>query len=769
MARSWDDDPFLSEDIPAVRSVESGGTPDPNVAVSPKGARGPMQVMDATARKPGYGVVPARDDSVEERVRVGEDYISALQQRYGREGGLQAYNAGPGTYEKAKATGTSLPAETVAYVPKVNSAGKKSNLPRSTSSWDNDPLVDSEATSDTGSSSSGYDPEGNFRVEIRGVGDEGKTEPNTQVEPPKYNPEEDTVAGRIGATVDMAKAAGGYLKDAAGDAPANLASGFGDVGSAILRYTADPLIDKAKGQPVGTSSKERRADIEAFNKQNTSAPDNLVGHLTRAIPEALATAGPIAKVAKVVGGGLAALPFVSKGVGLVGGNAIANAGYEGGKVIADRVADEGWSPEMLKDARNQAMLGGAFSLGGEAIGKAITGSRPTLSAGLKQASDLGYVPTIGQQTGSIGRAAENYMQSNTIVGGGIKRGQAGAEETISRAEANRVLEPIGKRTEKTGAEAVQEMKDHISDAYNEVKQHVEIKPLSALNAVHQANAEIQAKLRKLSPQAQAEVFDFVKRRVTTRSGRVKNIDGADWKNGIDDELGKEAWRLKKSMDPDQINKGDALLIYQKHLRDAVRAKPGAPADSVRRLRTVDAAFRQSLAVREASKKAIDEGGAFGAKKFAQAADRKLGEGNRGPLNSDMIAERTGGEVTPSQPGVVTGAKYAAGAAGITAAAKGLTAAGIPAPVVAAGAAGGITGIWALSHAVNSEVGRKAMLNGLSGLVPTEFIGKLRGMAPGEQSKALREFIGDPAFQSVVTQLASKFGMQNKEYRDAQRR
>ena len=271
MARSWDDDPFLSEDIPAVTTVESRGNPN---AVSPKGAQGAMQVMPDTARQPGYGVTPARDQSEAERVRVGESLLSVWQQKYGREGGLQAYNAGPGAYEKSVKTGKPLPAETVAYVPKVNAAGKQSNLPRSTASWDDDPIVDSEGTSGSGSSS-GYDAEGNYRVEISGPGNKPPPEPeqnpqvapapNPQAEPEPtsapYDPANDTVAGRIGATVDMAKAAGGYLKDAAGDAPANLASGFGDVGSAILRYTADPLIDKAKGQPVGTSSKERRADI----------------------------------------------------------------------------------------------------------------------------------------------------------------------------------------------------------------------------------------------------------------------------------------------------------------------------------------------------------------------------------------------------------------------------------------------------------------------------------------------------------------------------
>jgi hypothetical protein len=358
------------------------------------------------------------------------------------------------------------------------------------------------------------------------------------------------------------------------------------------------------------------------------------------------------------------------------------------------------------------------------------------------------------------------MQTNTFVGGGIRRGQRGAEETVSRAEANRVLERIGQRTEKTGAEAVAEMRTHIDNAYDSVKPHVEIQPLAALNAVHQANAEIQSKLRKMSPDARAEIFDFVRRRVTTNTGRVKRIDGPEWKNGVDDELGREAWRLKRSGDPDQANKGEAMLIYQRHLRDAVRAKPGSPADAVQRLRAADGAFRQSLAVRDASKRAIDEGGAFSAKQYAQAADRKLGEGNRGPLSHDLTTQRTGQEVTPSQSGLSAGFKMAAGGAGITAAVKGLAAAGIPAPIMAGAALGAAATPWAASHMVNSEAGRRLMLNGLAGLIPTEMLGRLRGMPPGEQTKALRAFLDDPAFQSVVTQLANRVGQANQENQNA---
>lgn len=67
-------------------------------AVSSKGAKSDMQVMDATARGPGYGVVPAKDNSLEERSRVGRDYANALLTKFGGNETLAAaaYNAGPG-------------------------------------------------------------------------------------------------------------------------------------------------------------------------------------------------------------------------------------------------------------------------------------------------------------------------------------------------------------------------------------------------------------------------------------------------------------------------------------------------------------------------------------------------------------------------------------------------------------------------------------------------------------------------------------------------
>lgn len=73
---------------------ESSGNP---YAVSPKGARGLMQVMPSTARDPGFGIRPSQG-TPQDDIRLGQDYRRAMEQRYGGDPAKMwgAYNAGPG-------------------------------------------------------------------------------------------------------------------------------------------------------------------------------------------------------------------------------------------------------------------------------------------------------------------------------------------------------------------------------------------------------------------------------------------------------------------------------------------------------------------------------------------------------------------------------------------------------------------------------------------------------------------------------------------------
>jgi soluble lytic murein transglycosylase-like protein len=115
-------DPRLAE---AVAWRESGFHAG---AVSPKGARGVMQLMPGTAQAMG---VDAADPAA--NIEGGVDYLSRLIRRYGGDltRVLAAYNAGPGAVERYG--GVPPYAETAAYVRavlgRVNRAGGAASAP----------------------------------------------------------------------------------------------------------------------------------------------------------------------------------------------------------------------------------------------------------------------------------------------------------------------------------------------------------------------------------------------------------------------------------------------------------------------------------------------------------------------------------------------------------------------------------------------------------------------------------------------------------------
>lgn len=70
---------------------------------SPMGALGITQLMPDTAKKPGYGIEPVKDDSESEYLRVGKQYLQKMYDKFGDwEKALAAYNAGVGNVMKAE-------------------------------------------------------------------------------------------------------------------------------------------------------------------------------------------------------------------------------------------------------------------------------------------------------------------------------------------------------------------------------------------------------------------------------------------------------------------------------------------------------------------------------------------------------------------------------------------------------------------------------------------------------------------------------------------
>lgn len=94
-----------------------------NLLSSVKGALGLTQVMPDTGVDPGMGVTPLRDDSEQEYLRFGRDYLAALLRRYNGDltTALAAYNWGMGRVDAAIKKSpnnwlTTAPDETQRYV-----------------------------------------------------------------------------------------------------------------------------------------------------------------------------------------------------------------------------------------------------------------------------------------------------------------------------------------------------------------------------------------------------------------------------------------------------------------------------------------------------------------------------------------------------------------------------------------------------------------------------------------------------------------------------
>lgn len=102
--------------VMSVMQLESSGNA---AAVSPKGARGLMQLMPDTAKR--FGVTDIHDP--EQNITGGVKYLDFLLRRYNGDVGfaVAAYNAGEGRVDDYVQRNHQLPPETRAYVPKVMS------------------------------------------------------------------------------------------------------------------------------------------------------------------------------------------------------------------------------------------------------------------------------------------------------------------------------------------------------------------------------------------------------------------------------------------------------------------------------------------------------------------------------------------------------------------------------------------------------------------------------------------------------------------------
>ncbi len=161
--------------IGAVIRVESNGNPN---ALSPKGAVGLMQVMpDTYAELRVRYSLGADPTDPHDNIVAGTAYLRDLRERFGAEGFIAAYNAGPQRYENHLATGLPLPDETLTYVAKLapllsgEPVADDRSLTLDHVSWQKAPLFVEQRASASGAGRSAFTPQASFTRNDRTVAD----------------------------------------------------------------------------------------------------------------------------------------------------------------------------------------------------------------------------------------------------------------------------------------------------------------------------------------------------------------------------------------------------------------------------------------------------------------------------------------------------------------------------------------------------------------------------------------------------------------------
>ena len=161
--------------IRAVIRIESNGNPK---ALSPKGAVGLMQLMPNTYAELRIRYRLGADPTdPHDNIVAGTAYLRDMRERFGTEGCMAAYNAGPQRYKDHLATGRPLPDETLTYVAKLAPllSGGPVTDDRSLTidhvSWQQAPLFVEQRAGVSGVSRSAFTPQASFARSDRTVAD----------------------------------------------------------------------------------------------------------------------------------------------------------------------------------------------------------------------------------------------------------------------------------------------------------------------------------------------------------------------------------------------------------------------------------------------------------------------------------------------------------------------------------------------------------------------------------------------------------------------
>lgn len=384
------------------------------------------------------------------------------------------------------------------------------------------------------------------------------------------------VDGILQGIRDPIDAGAQMLRRAVPDGVGRAVDAFGnklaDMGLPVARSEGVEGVD----QIVNASNQQYEAGRKAAGREGMDWA-RLGGNLIGTAPLIYATPG-------TAGAGLAAR---------VGTGAAQGAGFGFLNPVVGEQAQQSFGTEKLMQGAIGGVLGGITPLVTGAIGRAISPKASQAGSAAKLLANEGVELTPGQAAGGPALWAEDKMMSVPILGDAIRGARVRGNEQLNRAVYNRVLAPIGQSTKKLGREAVDDVSNRISQAYDDVLAKVKFAPDQQFAQELQSLRQMASSL----PARESAAFDnVIQREIIEPLTKGVAIDGQAFKR-IEAQLGDRAQSFLKSTDAYQNDVGRALVEAQKALRSALeRANP----QHAKELQNVNQAFSQMVRLQQAA-------------------------------------------------------------------------------------------------------------------------------------------------------------------------
>lgn len=436
-----------------------------------------------------------------------------------------------------------------------------------------------------------------------------------------------------------------------------------DAGAQMLRRAVPESVGQAVDQ-FGNYLAE--AGLPVARSEGVQGVDNIINRVNTDYEAARAAAGREGMDWARLGGnvaGLAPMAYatpqaLAAGLGRLGAGAVQGAAFGSMQPVIGEAAQDNFGQSKAM----QAGVGGALGAALPAAGRLLAPAASRATSAAQRLAGEGVQLTPGQALGGMMMRMEDRAMSIPIMGDAIRSARTRGNESLNRAVYNRVLSPIGEKTDKVGRAAVDEARRKIGQAYDDVLDQVTFTPD---NAFAQNIANLRNMAQALPARERRAFENILQREVLEPMTKGRSIDGRAFKD-IETQLGNQAQKFHRSTDAYQQDVGHAIGELQKALRENLARMNPQQAD---RLRSVNESFANFVRLENAAGRIGAQDGVFTPQQLASAirqTDRSTRKGaySRGDALMQDLSDAAQSRMSAQIPDSGTAGRLAMQGAGL---------------------------------------------------------------------------------------------------------